>query len=270
MDVRDKVIVVTGAADGIGKAMAQRFAAEGARALVLCDIDEARVRGVAEPLGALAMRVDVSQQPEIEALVAAAENAHGPIDLFCSNAGITGAPGLPTSPADWNVTWGVNVMAHVHAANTVLPGMLARGEGYLLNTCSAAGLLTQLGGAAYAVTKHAAVAFAEWIAVTYGDQGIKVSALCPMAVETKLLRGGFEPTADNPSPAANSVTMAGATLMPADVAEAVILGLKAEKFLILPHEEVLTFWQRKTSDYDRWIHGMQRFQARVAAATSDL
>ena len=268
MDVKDKVVVVTGAADGIGKAMAQRFAAEGARGLVLCDINETRVAAVAEAIGATSIRVDVSQQSEIESLVALAENTYGPIDLFCSNAGISGAQNLPTATADWNAIWGVNVMAHIHAANAVLPAMLARGEGYLLNTCSAAGLLTQLGGAAYAVTKHAAVAFAEWISITYGKQGIKVSALCPMAVDTNMLRGGVESTDDNPSPAANSVTMAGATLTPADVAEAVIAGLATERFLILPHPEVLTFWQRKSSDYDRWINGMQRFQSRVAAATN--
>jgi NAD(P)-dependent dehydrogenase (short-subunit alcohol dehydrogenase family) len=263
MDLENKVVVVTGAADGIGRAMARRFVAEGARGVVVADINGDKVTEVANEIGATALRVDVSQADQIAALVELAESTYGPIDLFCSNAGVPGKPGLSDDLADWQRTWEINVLAHVHAANAVLPSMLARSEGYLLNTCSAAGILTQIGAAPYSVTKHAAVAFAEWLSVTYGDRGIKVSVLCPMGVNTNMLNGGFAPTDAPTSSAAAAVTSAGVTLESSDVAEVVVHALAAEKFLVLPHPEVLTMWQRKTSDYDRWLNGMRRFQARV-------
>ena len=188
MHLRDKVVVVTGGASGIGQALCRRFWAEGARGVVVADRDAEGARTVAAEIGGLALPVDVSNEADIVALVERATAAYGPIDLFCSNAGIAGEPGGPeVANASWQKIWEVNVMAHVYAARAALPAMLARGQGYLLQTASAAGLLTQVGAAPYSVTKHAAVAFAEWLAITYADRGIKVSCLCPMGVHTKLL-----------------------------------------------------------------------------------
>ncbi len=190
MNIRDKVVVVTGGASGIGQALCHRFAAEGARGMVVADLDEVGAARVAEMVGGLAVKTDVSDEADIIRLVAQATERYGQIDLFCSNAGIVGMPGGVEVPNEaWQQIWEVNVLAHIYAARAVLPGMLARGEGYFLHTASAAGLLTQIGAAPYAVTKHAAVAFAEWLAVTYGDAGIKVSCLCPQGVRTKMLLG---------------------------------------------------------------------------------
>src|SRR5579862_3221849 len=189
MNLKDKVAVVTGGASGIGRALCRRFAAEGARGVVVADVDAAGAEKVAHEVGGLAVRVDVSREGDLVELAARATAAYGAIDLFCSNAGIILEGGVETSDSEWQRIWGINFMAHVYAARAVLPGMLARGEGYLLQTASAAGLLTQIGSAPYAVTKHAAVAFAEWLAVTYGDRGIRVSCLCPQGVRTKMLMG---------------------------------------------------------------------------------
>ena len=189
MEISGKNIVVTGGASGIGRALCERFAKEGAAHITVVDLHEEGARAVADPLGGTGVGVDVSDRAAIEKLVADVTAAQGPIDLFVSNAGILVAGGPEQSVDDWNRIWDVNVMAHVHAAHAVLPGMLERGEGYLLNTCSAAGLLTQIGSAPYAVTKHASVAFAEWVSITYGDRGIKVSALCPQAVNTAMTAG---------------------------------------------------------------------------------
>jgi NAD(P)-dependent dehydrogenase (short-subunit alcohol dehydrogenase family) len=244
-------VVVTGAADGIGRAMARRFVAEGARGVVVADINGDKVTEVANEIGATALRVDVSQADQVAALVELAETTYGPIDLFCSNAGVPGKPGLSDDLADWQRTWEINVLAHVHAANAVLHSMLARGRGYLLNTCSAAGLLTQIGSAPYAVTKHAAVAFSEWLAITYGDRGIRVSALCPQAVRTNMsaiVEGG-------------GVAGVDGMLEPGELARVTVAGLREEKFLILPHEVVRTYYQRKGQDIDRWIAGMRRLHA---------
>jgi NAD(P)-dependent dehydrogenase (short-subunit alcohol dehydrogenase family) len=256
MDVRGGVVIVTGAASGIGAALAHRFAAEGARVLVLGDLDDAALERVADSISGpdltlVARRCDVAVESDVAALVSAAE-AHGPVDLLCSNAGI-GVAGGPEVPDDeWRRIFDVNVMAHVYAARAALPGMLARGQGYLLNTASAAGLLSQIGSAPYAVTKHAAVAFAEWLSITYGDRGIGVSVLCPQAVRTAM-------TAGTPG---GGVAGVDGMIEPDEVADAVVEGLADQRFLILPHPQVLDYLRRKTDDYDRWLSGMRRLQAR--------
>lgn len=268
MELQDKVVVVTGGASGIGRALAHRCAAEGARGVVVADKDGDGARSVAADLGdrALGLACNVAIEVETAGLIARAEDTFGPVDLFCANAGVgAGTDPMSTSPADWDLSFDVNVMAHVYAAKHLLPGWLARGEGYFLSTASAAGLLTQIGSAPYAVTKHAAVAFAEWLAVTYGDQGIGVSCLCPMGVNTPMLNAGID--AGGVAAGGSAVVKAaGMVLEPDEVAGIVVEALRAERFLILPHDEVLTFFQRKAADYDRWIHGMQRLRARVADA----
>ncbi len=254
MKVEGKVIVVTGGASGIGKAMCLRFHEEGARGIAVADIDEAGAREVAEKIGGLSLRCDVSVEADVVALVEETERRFGPIDLFCSNAGIgiadePGGMATSTSNEDWQKSWGVNLMAHVYAARAALPGMIERGGGYLLNTSSAAGLLNQIGSASYSTTKHAAIGFAESLAITHGDQGIRVSVLCPQGVATPMTAGKeYSPQAGD------------GMLQPSDVAESVIQGLDEERFLILPHPQVLTYMQRKTSDYDRWLKGMRRFR----------
>ncbi|HVF90088.1 MAG TPA: SDR family oxidoreductase [Blastocatellia bacterium] len=255
MKLQGRVVVVTGGANGIGRALCRRFAAEGARAVVVADLDQARAAEVAEEIGGLAVTVDVAVEADIVRLVERTIQEYGRIDLFCSNAGILGERGGAEVPDDaWRQIWEINVMAHIHAARAVLPGMLARGEGYLLQTASAAGLLTQIGAAPYAVTKHAAVAFAEWLAMTYGDRGIKVSCLCPQGVRTRMLFGE-DGKGDN--------FLVPGALDPEEVAEAVVAGIEKESFLILPHPEVLEYFRRKADDYDRWLRGMRRLQESV-------
>jgi NAD(P)-dependent dehydrogenase (short-subunit alcohol dehydrogenase family) len=248
-----KVVVVTGGGKGIGEGLARRFAAEGAK-VVVADLDGDSARSVADEIGAMGTQVDVADEFDIVGLVELAESELGPIDLFCSNAGIGPSGGVEMSNEMWQKVWEINTMSHVYAARACLPGMLARGEGYLLQTVSAAGLLTNLGAAAYSVTKHAALALAEWISVTYGDRGIKVSALCPQFVQTDLLR-------DLASDPAVAQWVKGSTIDVAEVAEAVVRGLESEAFLILPHPEVESFFQRKATDYDRWLAGMRKLQA---------
>ena len=255
MELAGKVAVVTGAANGIGKACAARFAAEGAK-VVVADLDGDATKQAADEIGALGVATDVSVEADIRHLVERAESELGPIDLFHSNAGIAVGGGAEASDEDWQRIWDVNLMAHVYATRAVLPGMLDRGEGYLLSTASAAGLLTNIGAAPYSVTKHAAVALAEWLSVTYGDRGIKVSCLCPQGVATNMLLGGRD--------AGQSVVqVAAGVLQPEEVADADVHGLRDETFLILPHPEVKEYFQRKANDYDRWIAGMRRLQARV-------
>jgi NAD(P)-dependent dehydrogenase (short-subunit alcohol dehydrogenase family) len=256
MDLRETVVVVTGGASGIGRAMAERFAAEGARGVVVADLDGAGAERVAAGIGerALGLACDVADEAHADALVAATEDAFGPIDLFCANAGVAVGEGLGT-PDEWRLARAVNVDAHVLQARALLAGWLERGSGWFLTTASAAGLLSQIGSAPYSVTKHGAVAFAEWLSLTYGDRGIGASCLCPMGVRTPLFEGA--------GPASDVVAAAGAVLEPDEVAEVVVAGLRAETFLILPHPEVLEFARRKTADHDRWIAGMRRLQAAI-------
>jgi len=260
MDPRGAVVVITGAAGGIGAAMARRFAAAGAAGMVLADLDGAvALARSLDPARAVGVACDVTDPAAVAGLVTLAGDTFGPVDLFCSNAGITTGTGLDTSDAAWSRAWAVNVHAHVLAARAVLPSMLERGSGYLLQTCSAAGLLTAVGDAPYAVTKHAAVAFAEWLSMTYGDRGIKVSALCPQGVDTPLLTDGLAAG----HPGARVTAASGAVLSPDEVAEAVVEGLAAERFLILPHPEVATYQQRKAVDPDRWLASMRSLITRV-------
>lgn len=259
MKLKDKVAVVTGGANGIGRALCERFAAEGARGVVIADLDTERAKTLAKEIGGLAIKTNVAVEADIVNLVARAIEAYGEIDLFCSNAGI-GTPGGIDEPNEiWQRIWEVNVMAHIYAARHVLPGMLARGEGYILATASAAGLLAQIGSAPYSVTKHAAVAFAEWLSITHGDAGIKVSCLCPQGVNTDLLRS----SAGGPGE-----FLRANALEPSDVAKAVVKALDEERFLILPHPEVAEYFSRKATDYDRWLRGMRRLQASFKTLTS--
>ncbi|MFF7943629.1 SDR family oxidoreductase [Nocardia gamkensis] len=264
MEISGKVAIVTGAGAGIGAALAARLVAAGAR-VVLADLDEASAVRVAESLGAGAVTVggDVADEAVIRTLIDRAEAEFGPVDMYFANAGIGGGAGLDSTDGQWAAALEVNVMAHVRAARLLVPGWLARGGGYFVATASAAGLLTQLGSAPYAVSKHAAVGFAEWLSVTYGDRGVRVSCVCPMGVDTRLLHGGLVPPehAAEAELAVKAVTSAGVVLSPEEVAEIVLAGVADERFLILPHPEVLKMYRHKGSDYDRWLDGMRRFQA---------
>ncbi len=254
MHLRDKHIVLTGAAGGIGAALARRFQAEGARGLVLADV--AAVRGPLEALaretGGLAVVCDVGKEADIQALVAAAKAKYGAIDLFFSNAGISVRGFEDASDADWDISWRVHVMAHVFACRAVLPDMLARGEGYLASTASAAGLLASVGSAPYGVTKHAAVALSEHMAIQYRDRGIRFSVLCPQAVDTPMYR----------TPGVKAAGLDGVAT-PEAVADCVVRGLEAESFLILPHPEVAEYMKRKAGDPERWLSGMRRLVQKV-------
>jgi NAD(P)-dependent dehydrogenase (short-subunit alcohol dehydrogenase family) len=265
MELQGKTAVVTGAASGIGRALARRFAAEGARVVVSdVDLDGAlRVAGDIEGEragSAIPVGCDVSVGGEVGTLIDRAEAAFGPVDLFCANAGVGGGFDLDTPDEDWELAWGVNVQAHVHAARRLVPQWVERGEGYFLSTASAAGLLTAIGSAPYAVTKHAAVAFAEWLAITYGDRGVRVSCLCPMAVDTPLLNEGLE--LSGPERLATKVIVSTATVIqPDEVADAAVEGLRDERFLILPHAEVADYLRGKATDPDAWVASMRRLQA---------
>jgi NAD(P)-dependent dehydrogenase (short-subunit alcohol dehydrogenase family) len=255
MNLKDKVAVVTGGAQGIGRALAVRFAAEGARAVVVADLDIDKAEQVAEEINGLAIKTNVGDEADIKNLVAQTLETYGQIDLFCSNAGIAGVyGGAEVSNEDWQQIWDVNVMAHILAARYVVPSMLERGEGYLLNTASAAGLLTQVNAAPYSVTKHAALAFAEWLSIAYGDKGIRVSCLCPQGVRTRMLLGE--------DGKGENFLVAG-SLSPEEVAEIVVKGIEEEHFLILPHPEVAEYFRRKANDYDRWLRGMRRLNTTV-------
>ncbi|MDP6829700.1 MAG: SDR family oxidoreductase [Alphaproteobacteria bacterium] len=248
MQVKDKIAVVTGGASGIGRALARRFNAEGAAKVVVADLNEEGIAAVADEIGGLAVPTNVGVEEDVINLVKTTESQVGPIDLFCSNAGIAVHGDLENSNEEWQRVWDVNLMSHVYAARAVVPGMIERGGGYLLNTASAAGLLSQVGSSTYSVTKHAAVGFAEWLSITYGNRGIKVSVLCPQAVRTAMTAG-----LEN-----GGVAGVDGMMEAEELAEVVIQTLAEESFLCLPHPQVLEYMRRKTGDYDRWLKGMRR------------
>ena len=250
MDIEDKVALVTGGASGIGRAMARRFIKEGARQVIIADLNEDGLKQVAQEIGARAITTDVSDESAVARLIKLAEDDYGQIDLLCNNAGIGLSGGVEVDNAGWEKIWQVNLMAHVYAARAALPHMLSRGDGYILNTASAAGLLSQVGSAPYAVTKHAAVGFAEWLAISYGDRGLKVSVLCPQAVRTAMTAGQED-----------GIAAQDGMMEPDVLCDSVMEALGTEQFLILPHAEVLGYMQKKTTDYDRWIRGMKRLHA---------
>jgi len=258
MKLTDKVVVVTGAASGIGRALCERFHREGARAVAAADIDVSGAQRVAQAIGGLAVACDVAREADIERLVDDTERRVGPIDLFCSNAGIAVLDSDPnniaaTPDAVWQRSWAVNVMAHIYAARVLLPRMIHRGGGYFLHTVSAAGLLSQIGSAVYSTTKHAAVGFAENLAIMHRRDGIRVSILCPQGVDTAMLRGM--------PPGPQSLD---GVLAPEVVADCVMSALEHERFLILPHAQVATYLARKVENYDRWIGGMAKLKASLA------
>lgn len=256
MKIEGKTAVITGAASGIGRALARRFVEEGARGVVVADVQREALQAVADELGAeraLAVPCDVTSEAAVQALVAAAEDRFGPIDIFCSNAGIAQTGGEDAPDAEWDINWNLHVMAHVYAARAVVPGMVARGEGYLVNTASAAGLLTHVDSATYAVTKHAAVAFAEYLSIAHGADGVRVSVLCPQAVRTAMTQGREQ-----------SVASVDGMIEPEVLADCVVETMAREEFLILPHPVVLEYMRRKTGDYDRWLSGMRRLRQKFA------
>ena len=267
MKLADRVVVVTGAGGGIGAALARRFAAEGARAIEVVDRDGAAAERVSAQIGdrATAAVVDVADEAAVRAHVDDVLARHGRIDLFFSNAGLgsgTGIEGGAAADRAWQQAWSVHVLAHLYAARAVLPSMVDAGEGYLLNTASAAGLLGAPGDAPYTVTKHAAVALAEWLSYSYRHLGVRVSVLCPMGVDTPLLMGGLGVG----SPAARAVAASGEILTPEAVADAVVAGVSNESFLILPHPEVGKFFAGKAADMDRWLAGMSELAVGTGAA----
>lgn len=259
MDTNDRVIVVTGGANGIGRALARRFASARAQAVVVADIDLDGASAVAKEIGGNAVKCDVSRESDVKNLVDRVEAEHGRIDIFCSNAGIAVDGGPEASNDQWQRIWDVNLMSHVFVARHVLPGMLSRGEGYLLGTVSAAGLLNHVFAAPYGVTKAAALSLFEWLSIALGAQGIRVSCLCPQGVKTDMLaaerRLGLEFLTAN-------------ALEPEAVAEIVLQSLRDERFLILPHPEVGEYFRRKADDYDRWLNGMRRLRANILSANS--
>jgi len=258
LDAKHRVVVVTGGARGIGRALARRFSAAGAQAVIVADRDVDGARVVAEEVGGEAYGCDVARESEVEQLIRQVEAAHGRIDIFCSNAGVAVDGGPEVETAEWQRLWEVNVMAHVFVARHVLPAMLARHEGYLLGTVSAAGLLNHFFAAPYGVTKAAALSFFEWLAIAHTDQGIRISCLCPQGVKTDMLAAERRKGLD---------FLTAHALEPEAVADAVIAGLRDERFLILPHPEVGEYFRRKAEDYDRWLRGMRRLRSGIMAAS---
>jgi NAD(P)-dependent dehydrogenase (short-subunit alcohol dehydrogenase family) len=256
MLVKNKVCVVTGAASGIGEAVAQAYAQAGARGVVVADLKSSRERlaKVAGDIDGFAVTADVGQEEDIKALIEAAEDKYGPVDVFFSNAGLARKGQESADDADWDVSWRVHVMSHVFAARALVPGMLARGSGYLLNTASAAGLLASLNSMPYGVTKHAAVALAEHLAIQYGDRGIRVSVLCPQSVQTGMTTAG------------PSAARVDGVMQPAEVARIVIEAMDAERFLILSHPTVHEYMQRKAANPERWLNGMRRLRDKIYGA----
>ncbi len=259
MDPQDRVIVVTGAGSGIGEALCRHAAGNGARHVVVTDLNGDEARRVANEIGGTAEVLDVSDEAAVAALVERTESSVGPIDLFCSNAGFVTNAGIEESNEIINKMWEVHVMSHIYAARAVLPSMITRGEGYLLNTASAAGLLSQIGSVGYTITKHAAVALAEWLSITHHHQGVRVSVLCPQAVETNIIANS--PTLrDQGADLGGGVAGGDGVLSSADVAVSCFEAIAQERFWVLPHPEVANYVERKATDIDRWLGGMRRFQ----------
>jgi NAD(P)-dependent dehydrogenase (short-subunit alcohol dehydrogenase family) len=252
MDASGRVVIVTGGGSGIGAALCQAFAAAGARAVVVADINESSAMAVARQVGGLAMTTDVTRERDVVRLVERTVHLHGKVDIYCSNAGIAVGGGAEVPDDGWQRSWEVHVMAHVYAARAVLPAMLDRGEGYIVGTASAAALLNHIASAPYAVTKAATLSFLEWLAITHGPRGIGVSALCPQGVKTPMLAEAGE----------RDFLHEGA-LEPATVADAVVNAVRAGQFMVLPHPEVREYFARKAADHDGWIRGMQRLRERV-------
>jgi NAD(P)-dependent dehydrogenase (short-subunit alcohol dehydrogenase family) len=268
MELTGRTVVVTGGASGIGRAMAERFAMEAAQAVVVADLDGEGAERVAEGIAgaAIGVQCDVSDEAAVNALIDRAEDEFGDIDIFCANAGIGMGAGLEASDEIWRRVMDVNTISHVYAARRLVPGWLERGEGYFVSTASAAGMLSQIGDVTYTVSKHGAVAFAEWLAITYGTRGLRVSCLCPMGVDTPLVQRGLE--LEGPEGlGARIVAASGELLPPEQVAGDVMAALKDERFFILPHPVVGEYYRRKGDDHDRWLRGMQRLQAQVEEAT---
>ena len=260
MDVTNRVVVVTGGARGIGRALARKFAKQGAEAVVVADIDGDGAWTVAREIGGMAIKCDVSREEEVAHLVDKVQTANGRIDIFCSNAGIGVGGGPEAATSDWQRIWDVNLMSHVFVARHVLPRMLDRKEGYLLGTVSAAGLLNHVFAAPYGVTKAAALSFFEWLAIAHGDDGVRVSCLCPQGVKTDMLAAEERVLGHN--------FLTQGALEPEQVADVVVEGIRTEKFLILPHPEVAEYFNRKAQDYDRWLRGMRRLRANLLASTN--
>jgi len=256
VEIKGKVVVVTGGASGIGAALVRRFAREGAGGIVVADLDLPQAQLVADEVKGLALRIDVSNEADVQAMIEEATQRFGHVDVLCSNAGIALGGGVDASNADWQRIWEINLMAHVYGARAVLPQMIARGEGYLLHTASAAGLLSHPDSALYAVTKHAAVSLAEWLSINYGDKGIRVSCLCPQGVRTPMLLGK---EGDRKS------FLTEGSVSAEQVADDVVAAMRAERFLVLPHPEVHEYMQRKAADVDRWLGGMRRLRAKAEA-----
>jgi NAD(P)-dependent dehydrogenase (short-subunit alcohol dehydrogenase family) len=251
MEIKNKRVVVTGAASGIGKALCEAFQETEVQSIVCVDVNLDGAKETADSVGGIAVQANVGQEPDIISVIEQANSLSGGIDIFCSNAGIGGVPGFfEVETSDWQNIWEVNVQSHIFAAKHVLPQMLDRGEGYLMSTASAAGLLTQIGSAGYSVTKAAAVSFAEWIKITYGSKGVGVSCLCPQAVRTAMTAQGA------------GVAGVDGMMEPEDVAKDVLDAIEKNRFLVTPHAEVLEYVSRKGNDRDRWISGMQRLQER--------
>ena len=266
MELRDRVVVITGGGSGIGEALARAARAAGARHVVVADLDSGGAARVAAEIGGSSVTIDVSDEAAIQQLVESTEAAHGPIDLFVSNAGYVTSAGLEDPNASIQRMWEVHCMAHIYAARAVLPSMIARGEGYLLNTASAAGLLTQIGSMSYSITKAAAVSLAEWLSVSHHHQGIRVSVLCPQAVRTNIVQNSPDfavrgARLDSEGRLEGGVAGGDGVLDPADVAALCLEAIGEERFLVLPHPEVATYVQRKATDRDRWLAGMRRFQS---------
>lgn len=265
MQIEGSVTVITGAGSGIGRALAREFASSGASVVVgdlSADGAAATVDAITADGGAaIAVVADAASTDGIAQLIGAARDAFGPVDAYVANAGIIGASGLGDDEADWDLILETNLRAHIRAAKALVPEWETRGSGYFVGVASAAGLLTQVGAAGYSVTKHAAVGFAEWLSITYGDKGIGVSCVCPMGVETPLLSGITDSLDPRARMAAATVRNAGEVMGPERVAELTVAAVRDGTFLVLPHPAVLDMYRQKGADYDRWLSGMRRYQA---------